>query len=137
MSAFRLVRPDTAFSVAPSRGQKRPRVKDDAHLRWLRTLPCAITGMRPVEAAHIRYGDPVYGKRETGMGEKPSDQWCLPLSPAMHREQHAAGDERAWWQAKGIDPCRLALALYNVSGDDDAAAAILEAIKPKILEHQS
>lgn len=137
MSAFRLVRPDTAFSVAPSRGQKRPRQTDAAHLAWLRTLPCVITGLRPVEAAHIRYGAPIYGKRETGMGEKPDDRWCLPLSSLMHREQHAAGDERAWWVSKSIDPCSLALALYGVSGDDDAAATILRAVQPKQMETQT
>jgi hypothetical protein len=130
MSAFRLVRPDTAFSVAPIRGRKRPRQFDDKHLAWLRTLPCVVTGRRPVEAAHIRYADPIYGKRETGMGEKPDDRWCLPLCPEMHRSQHDAGNERAWWEGKGIDPCRVALALHGVSGDDDAAETIIRLLKP-------
>lgn len=130
MSAFRLVRPDTAFSIAPAKGKKRPRETDEKHLAWIRTQPCVITGLRPVEAAHVRYGDPFYGKRETGGGEKPSDKWAVPLSCLMHRQQHDAGDERAWWEAKGIDPLRLALALYSVSGDDEAAETIIRLLKP-------
>lgn len=137
MSAFQIDRPPTAFSVAPARGKKRPRQTDDKHLAWLRTLPCVVSRKRPVEAAHIRFGDPIYGKRETGMGEKPDDRWCLPLHPDMHREQHAAGDERAWWQAKGLDPCQIALALYGVSGDDDAAETIIRAISNRPAERRT
>lgn len=130
MSAFRLVRPDTAFSVAPAKGLKRPRVTDEKHLAWIRTLPCAITGLRPAEAAHIRSGSQPYGKRETGGGEKSSDKWAVPLCSLMHREQHDAGDELAWWESKGIDPFRLALSLYAASGDDDAAETIIRLLQP-------
>lgn len=124
MAGFRIVRDPEAFGNAPSHGQKRPRKADDAHLRWLRTLPCVITGTRPVEAAHIRYADPSYGKRETGKAEKPDDRWALPLSTAKHREQHDMS-EAAFWERHNIDPCKVALALYAVSGDDDQAALIL------------
>lgn len=124
MMAFRIERPITAFANAPARGAKRKRVTDEQHLRWLRTLPCVITGRRPVEAAHIRFADPSYAKRETGMAEKPDDRWALPLSPALHREQHA-GSERLFWAKYGIDPCKVAAALYGVSGDDEQAEIII------------
>lgn len=122
--AFRLPYSPTAFANAPAKGKRRPREKDDAHLRWLRTLPCVITGERPVEAAHIRYGDPVYGKRETGRSEKPSDRFCVPLSAAKHREQHDM-NEREFWARHGLDPLRIALALHANSGDDEQAFVIL------------
>lgn len=122
--AFRLPRLETAFPNAPAKGKRRPREHDDSHLRWLRTLPCVITGERPVEAAHIRYGSAVYGKRETGGAEKPADKWCVPLSIAKHREQHTM-DEREFWARHGLDPLRIALALHANTGDDEQALVIL------------
>lgn len=124
--AWRLVRSNTAFSNAPvGKQKKRQREQDDAHLKWLRTLPCVITGARPVEAAHVKYADPVYGKRAVGMQEKPDDRWCLPLVPDKHREQHDAGNEREFWARHGLDPLRIALALHACSGDDDQGEVIL------------
>lgn len=127
---FRILRDATAFSNAPIKGQKRPRRTDEAHLKWLRTLPCIITGKRPVEAAHVRYADPSYAKRETGKSEKPDDRWAIPLCPEKHREQHAM-NERAFWDKHNIDPCKVALALYAVSGDDDQGELIIRAIARK------
>ena len=131
--ALRILRPDTAFANAAPRGQKRPRREDGAHLAWIRTLPCVITGERPVEAAHIRYGDPVYGKRETGKQEKPHDMWVLPLSVAKHREQHDQA-EMVFWARHGLDPLRIALALHACTGDDDQAYVVLrEAWKAAVM----
>jgi hypothetical protein len=111
--------------------QRRPRVLDDKHLAWLRTLPCQLDGHVPnVEAAHIRYEDPRFGKRFTGLGEKPSDKFALPLSADRHRlakdAQHRDA-ERAFWRRVGIDPCAVAAALFMHSGDDDVAHIILSA----------
>ncbi|AZO29296.1 DUF968 domain-containing protein [Mesorhizobium sp. M1B.F.Ca.ET.045.04.1.1] len=122
--ASRIAYQREAFANAPAKGQKRPRKEDGAHLKWIRTLPCAITGRRPVEAAHVRYEDPAYAKRETGKAEKPDDRWSLPLSPEKHREQHSMA-ERAFWAKHGIDPLRVALALYNVTGDDEQGELII------------
>lgn len=125
MPAFAIKRPATAFSNAPvGKQKKRKREHDDEHLKWLRTLPCVITGERPVDAAHVRYADPIYGKPETGKGERPSDKWTVPLSAEKHREQHS-GNEREFWARHGLDPLRIALALHACSGDDDQAAIIL------------
>jgi hypothetical protein len=121
---YAIKRPDTAFSLSPSKGKRRPRQEDDAHLKWIRTLPCVITGQRPVEAAHIRYSDPAYGKREVGGAEKPDDRWTVPLLASLHRDQHNQS-ERAFWEKHGIDPCKVALALYAVSGDDEQAEIII------------
>ncbi|TJW14332.1 MAG: DUF968 domain-containing protein [Mesorhizobium sp.] len=117
-----------AFSNSPVKGQKRPRKEDGAHLKWIRTLPCVVSGKRPVDAAHVRYADDAYGKRPTGGGEKPDDRWTVPLHRTLHTEgpdaQHS-GSERAFWAKHGIDPLRVALALYNVTGDDEQGELII------------
>lgn len=130
MSPSRLVPIDT-----PDTRQRRPRRTALAHLSWIRTLPCIVTWKREnVEAAHIRYGDPKWGKRAVGMGEKPDDRWTVPLSHSLHvggpESQHANG-EREWWARVGIDPLPIALALWGVSQDDDAARDILRAARPR------
>lgn len=135
MAAFRIVRDDTAFSTAPSKGQKRPRKTDDKHLKWIRTLPCVITGQYGVEAAHIRYAAPHLGKRETGGQEKPDDRWAVPLSPEMHREQHSM-NEQSFWAKHGIDPCQVAMALYGISGDDEPALVIIRNARQRIAPAQ-
>lgn len=123
--AHRLVRPRTAFSNAPvGKQKKRPRDQDRGHLGWIKTLPCVLTGARPVDPAHVRFADPAYGKRETGKAEKPDDRWVVPLSRAKHDEQHSM-NERIFWARHGLDPLRIALALHACSGDDDQAYVIL------------
>lgn len=122
--AYQIPRDSEAFSLSTGK-KKRPREKDDNHLRWIRTLPCLVTGRRPVDAAHIRYSDPVYGKRETGGGEKPSDKFAVPLCREEHEAQHKMGDERAYWKSKGIDPCSVALSLFAMTENDEAAEVIL------------
>lgn len=125
MAGFRIVREPTAFSNAPvGKQKKRQRDHDKQHLDWIRTLPCVITGERPVDAAHIRYADPVYGKREVGKAEKPDDKWTVPLVRRKHDEQHSMS-ERIFWARHGLDPLRIALALHANSGDDDQALVIL------------
>ncbi len=110
--------------------QRRPRVKDAEHLAWIRTLPCLVSGQRSgIEAAHIRYSDQRFAKRQVGIGEKPDDRWTVPLHYDLHRtgpEAQHNSNERAWWRARGIDPVVVAAALYANSGDDVAARMILQ-----------
>lgn len=132
--AFAIDRPDTAFPLTHTRGKKRQRQEAKNHLAFIRELPCIICGEMPVHAAHIRYGDMRHGKRETGMGEKPSDCWTVPLAPRFHTDgpeaQHQ-GAERAFWVRHGIDPCEVATKLWAVSGDHDAARMILQAVRDR------
>ena len=114
MAGFAIKRPITAFANAPAAGKKRPREKDKGHLAWLSSLPCVITGKRPVHVAHVRYADPVYGKPQTGMAEKPSDKWTLPLCNRHHREQHGM-NELAFWKKYSIDPFMLAITMKEQS----------------------
>jgi hypothetical protein len=124
MTGQRIVRADTAFSGGPGL-KKRPRIENGAHLKFIRNLPCCVTGKRgSVEAAHIRMKSDLYGKREVGGAEKPDDRWAIPLSAEQHRLQHTMNEEEYWKQV-GIDPFGLALALYHATGDDEIAEGII------------
>jgi hypothetical protein len=91
--------------------QREPRIRDAKHLEFIRSLSCCVCGDdTSTEAAHIRTGSIGHGKAPTGLGEKPSDQWCLPLCGRHHREQHTM-NEMAFWEKYGIDPFILAMTL--------------------------
>ena len=109
--------------------QRKPRIKDEEHLAWIRTLPCILTGRTEgVEAAHIRFSDMRFAKRSVGKGERPDDKWVVPLHHEKHREQHL-GNERTFWKDQNTDPVMVAAALYLNSGDDDAALLIWESLE--------
>jgi hypothetical protein len=64
----------------------------------------------------------VYGKRATGMAEKPDDRWCVPLCrPTIgvrngcHKAQHAMG-EAAFWRERGMNPFEIANRFYAEGG---------------------
>jgi hypothetical protein len=63
------------------------------------------------------------GKRSTGMAEKPSDWWAVPLCGKHHREQHAM-NERAFWKVFNVDPIRVAAFLYLAGLSDDHQAGL-------------
>lgn len=91
--------------------QREPRIKDNKHLDFIRSLPCCICGDDTgTEAAHIRTGSDAHGKNPTGMQEKSSDKWALPLCNRHHREQHAMA-ELKFWAKYGIEPFMLAITL--------------------------
>ena len=91
--------------------QRQPRERDEKHLDYIRSLPCCICGEdTTVEAAHIRSASIENGKLHTGMAEKPSDRWALPVCGDHHREQHTM-NEMAFWAKYGINPFVLAITL--------------------------
>ena len=108
--------------------QRQPREKDEKHLRFIAGLSCLICGGTDVQAAHIRYPDHSAGKRATGMAEKPDDCFTVPLCVRHHALQHAYGDERSWWENLGVDPIKVSLRLYSVTGKQERAAEILGSI---------
>lgn len=113
---------------------KNPRIHDEGHLRFIRDLSCvSCMDNTSTEAAHLRSGSLKHGKRETGMGEKPSDCWTLPLCSACHREQHDVG-ERDFFEELRIDPFVLAPALHRVSGDHELAEKVIEAHKSELVD---
>jgi hypothetical protein len=91
--------------------QREPRVRDERHLDYIRSLPCCICGDNTsTEAAHIRTSNLELDKDDFGWG-RPSDKWATPLCGAHHREQHAMGDEMAFWKKYGLDPFLIAITL--------------------------
>lgn len=105
--------------------QRRPRIHDEAHLGFIRSLPCVTCGDdTSVEAAHLRTGSLRYGKRPTGLGEKPDDSWCLPLCGRCHRRQHT-GNELEFWLNQGVNPFVLAMSLHNATGDRELAQEVI------------
>jgi hypothetical protein len=89
--------------------QREPRQRDNKHLEFIRQQPCIVCGDNTsTEAAHIRTGSIGHDKPNTGMAEKPSDKWTLPLCNQHHREQHTM-NEMAFWKRYGIDPFMSAL----------------------------
>jgi hypothetical protein len=130
--AGRVPIPATAFSHDLRSRGKRPRQENEAHLKFIRTLPCLVCGTRKdVQAAHIRAPSPGYGKRATGMGERPADCWVLPVCAADHCEQHRMA-ELAFWLARGIvDPFKVALSLFAHTGDDEAAELVIRLARAK------
>ena len=100
--------------------QRQPRVKNPAHLDYVRSLFCVVCADNvTVEAAHIRFACEEVGKRHTGMQEKPDDKWAVPLCGIHHREQHTM-NERGFWEGYGTDPIQIARELYASSGDMEA-----------------
>lgn len=112
--------------------QRRPRQVDREHKALVAQLPSILSGKGPCEVCHVRFADAERGKRETGMAEKPSDKWTLPLTPEEHRQgpdaQHGM-NERAWWEAQGIDPLAACEDLWAVSQshkiDDDERPVLM------------
>ena len=90
--------------------QREPRIKDQKHLNYVRSLPCCICGAINVDAAHIRVASLEHGKRGLGMQEKASDVWTVPLCRSHHDEQHSMR-EMEFWKRYGIDPFLLAMSL--------------------------
>lgn len=126
--ALRIERPATAFALSTD-AKKRPRVKKESHLSWVRTLPGLTDGVwGSTEAAHVRMGSLAHGKRKSGLQEKPDDRWTVPLSREVHRRQHSMGEE-AFWYDLDIDPLTVASLLWSASGDTDAALQIIAAAR--------
>lgn len=90
---------------------KPRRIRDKAHLRFIRKLCCANCGIsKPVEAAHIRYGS------NSGIGIKPSDDRTIPLCTVCHFKQHTIGEPKFWGQRLGA-AIQLSGELYAHTGE--------------------
>ena len=113
---------------------KRPRQHNEAHRKFIAGLPCIVCGDNTsTEAAHIRFADSSIAKRQTGMQEKSDDRFTVPLCGEDHRDQHQFyGGERAWWDHHKIDPVKVALALYSVTGDHERGEQIVMASRESV-----
>lgn len=105
--------------------QRQPRIHNEAHLDFIRQLPCICCGNDiETQAAHLRSDDRMYGKTSTGMQQKPHDMWTLPMCGRCHAQQHA-GNEINFWANLGINPFVLALSLFAASGDHELAHEVI------------
>lgn len=104
-------------------GPKSPRLRDEHFLAFVRKQPCCVCkAPAPSDPAHIRMASTVYGKRATGMAEKPDDRWATPLCRPIpgfvvgcHQVQHAM-NEAEFWRMLGINPFEIAIRLYAEGG---------------------
>jgi DNA recombination protein Rad52 len=87
------------------------RIRTKEHLRFVAQQPCVICGRRPSHAHHVRYAQP------RGLALRVSDEFTVPLCAIHHSDNHATGDDRAWWHARAIDPLAVARELWLTSQD--------------------
>lgn len=112
--------------------QRRPRGEDKEHRRFIASCPCLICGRNDVQCAHISYADLSVGKRFTGMGEKADDKYTVPLCLLHHDAQHRWGNESDWWARHEVDPIKVALALFAVSGNLERAEEIIRSARDQM-----
>lgn len=117
---------------------RTPRVKNDRHRQFIKSLPCICCLVEGVEILaddpmHLRAGSALHGKEPTGGGQTADDRWTLPGCRPHHNAQNhanpgsAGNRELGFWQAWGIDPFLLCLVLWGVTGDHHAAVQVLRA----------
>ena len=83
------------------------RYRSREHLRYVAQQACLVCGRKQSDPHHLRHLQP------RALGRKVSDEFVVPLCRSHHRAVHRAGDERAWWQAAGIDPVGVARQLWR------------------------
>lgn len=116
MAGFRII--PSAAPIAPARKAK----KDGDYLAFIHRLPCCITGVYGVQAAHVSFANQWYGHFGRAKGTKAPDLFALPLSPALHAAQHS-GSETDFWIDQAINPHELGVtlwAIYSAYDEDDA-----------------
>jgi ERF superfamily len=89
------------------------RYRNRQHLRYVMQQPCLVCGRKPSDPHHLRFLQP------RALGRKASDEFAVPLCRVHHRAAHRAADERAWWQAAGIDPIKIARKLWRHTRVED------------------
>ena len=83
------------------------RYRNREHLRYVAQQACLVCGRKPSDSHHLRHAQP------RALGRKASDEFAVPLCRVHHRAVHRARDERAWWNAAGIDPLKVARKLWK------------------------
>ena len=103
---------------------KREIIRSDEHLKFIRMLPCVMTGMQGgCDPAHIRKGF-------NCMGVKPPDSRVVPLTYAEHRKQHNKG-EPAYWGDLIDRAIWLSGLLWDNTGDFEKCEELIKKWKTK------
>lgn len=100
-------------------------VKDKDYLGFIAKLPCIVSKQRPVQVAHLSFANAAFAHYGRGKGTKANDRWTLPLSVALHAEQHQ-GNEREFWLRHKVNPhlaCVILYGIFNEGGDDAVSQA--------------
>lgn len=106
--------------------EKPQKVRNKAHLKFIRSLPCLYSGGSPTEACHIRLGS------HTGMGQKPGDDLTVPYTHEVHMRQHQ-GEKTFYRNEEGLLKAReLAGLLYHYTGDFQTCLGLLIHYRGKI-----
>lgn len=110
------------------------------HLEFIDTLNCIVCGApHPTHHHLLRVSREYLPKKEgeedflipkiksKGMATKSDDRFCLPVCGKCHAEAHARGNDKAYFEEKGIGkPEEKALALFEVSGNYAKAIDLLK-----------
>lgn len=113
------IKPQSTVLSFPKQKSK----KSASYLDFIRQLPCCVTGVMGVEAAHVSFSSPWHCHYGRGRGSKASDRWAVPLSSFEHRTQHGM-NEQEYWVMKQICPHSLALAIHGLWNELDEYEAI-------------
>ena len=102
--------------MANSAKKKR---ENEKHRRFIASLPCCVTMLEgSTQCAHIRHNT------GGGVGMKPEDRWCVPLSYQEHARQHEMGEVNFWGDSLE-DAKQLALDLWKNTGDEYTAMGLI------------
>jgi len=85
------------------------RLRDKAHLAFVRSQPCLVCGHQPCDPHHLQFAQP------RALGLKVSDEFTVPLCRNHHQQLHQAGNEVAWWHDLDIKPLEIANRLWAES----------------------
>lgn len=110
------------------------------HLKFIDSLPCIVCGRNESTHHHLlrvsnKYLTAKEGEeaflipkvKSKGMGTKSDDRFCLPVCPKHHAEAHARGNDKAYFQERGIEePEQLALAFFKMSGHYEKAIDLIK-----------
>jgi hypothetical protein len=94
---------ETARPPRRSPRRRRGPARNWKYKAWIRSLPSAVSGAGPCEAAHTG--------TDGGMSQKASDYSCVPLTAAEHRQYHQLG--RGGFEARYGVNCRDLVARLN------------------------
>jgi ERF superfamily len=107
------------------------RYRNKEHLRLVAQQACLVCGRQPSDPHHLRFTQP------RALGRKVSDEFVAPLCRIHHREVHRAGDERAWWKQRGIDPIKVARKLWRRSRPTDGSLRPIVRTAPTVSDPAS
>ena len=88
------------------------RIRSPGHVGELHNYGCCIPGCfrTPIVVHH-----PTHSPDAKARGLKCSDAYCVPLCDHHHKQLHAEGAERRWWDREGVDPFPIAAAYWRAS----------------------